>query len=141
MKNKIQCQINFKKKNNLPAFLIKKTLKKSLFLLKIKQAEISLAFVSVQEITRLNRIYLCRNYATDVLSFSYYFKNNFLSGEIIICWPVVRKNAQKEKVSEITELKRVLVHGLLHLCGYDHKKNKESLLMSKKEQEIFLNLN
>lgn len=99
---------------------------------------LSLAFVSKEEIKKLNKKYRKKNKATDVLSFdlttNYKLptKNSYL-GEIVICPEVV-----KEKKEDIL---RVFVHGILHLLGYDHKKNeKEAKEMEAKEEKHLNNL-
>jgi len=138
---KIQCQINPGRSLAISPKIVKKTVEKILALLKIKKGEVSLAFVDCGEIRKLNKIYRGKNSATDVLSFPYYHQKNYLSGEIIICGPQVKKNAAKEKISPLAELNKVLVHGLLHLTGYDHQKEAETALMRKKEREIISKIN
>jgi probable rRNA maturation factor len=77
---------------------------------------LSIALVGQERIKELNKQYRGENKATDVLSFSY--------GEIVICPVKVRKN----------ELARVLIHGILHLLGFDHEKTaKEKVKMEAKE--------
>lgn len=138
---KIQCQINLGRNSDISPNLIKKTARKVLALLKIKKAEISIAFVDHGEIKKLNKIYRGENSATDVLSFSYYYKKDYLSGEIIISWPQIEENARKEKISSFSEMNKILVHSLLHLLGYDHYGKEDAVLMRKKEQEILSKLN
>jgi probable rRNA maturation factor len=135
---KIQCQVNPPCDSELPADLIKKIIKKTLALLKIKKADLSLTLIGFQKIKGLNKVYRGKNSVTDVLSFPYYYKKDYLAGEIVICWPQVKKNAQKYKIPIKAELKRVLVHSLLHLVGYDHQKAKGAKLMRKKEEAMLL---
>jgi len=96
---------------------------------------LSLAFVNKEEIKKLNKKFRNKNKATDVLSFELNTPKdgqNYL-GEIIICPEVV-----KEKGEEII---KVFVHGILHLCGYDHEKSKkEEKIMEEKEKYYFLKL-
>jgi probable rRNA maturation factor len=96
---------------------------------KNKKAEISLAIVDSRKIKTLNKKYRKKDKATDVLSFQYdvpsLWNKDFL-GEIIICPKQVKKNAR--------EMNKVLIHGILHLLGFDHEKNnKEAKIMQKKE--------
>jgi probable rRNA maturation factor len=88
---------------------------------------LSLAFVNSREMQALNNRYLRRNYATDVLSFDYNEKTmdgrNFL-GEIIIAPEVSACNAHQFGVHPDKELKKLLIHGILHLLGYDHEIDK-----------------
>jgi len=79
---------------------------------------ISLAFVGKEEIKKLNKKFRKKNKPTDVLSFN--LKEKGYLGEIIICPEVVRENAEKYEVPFKSELLKVFVHGILHLCGYDH---------------------
>lgn len=88
----------------------------------------SLAFVDSKTIKRLNKIYRGKNKITDVLSFEEDFKDfvdlpidrKYL-GEIVICVPQAKKQAQDIKCSLNKEIARLLVHGLAHLSGYDHE--------------------
>ena len=80
--------------------------------------EVSIVFVGDRLIRRLNKIYRGTDKTTDVLSFE--GEENFL-GEIIICYPQIKRQAKKYKHSARQELVFVLVHGLLHLLGYDDK--------------------
>jgi len=85
---------------------------------------LSVAFVSAREIHSLNRRYLKRDYATDVLSFSYgNVKMEGISflGEIVIAPEIAVDQAACFRTSPEKELKRLLVHGILHLLGYDHE--------------------
>ena len=105
---------------------------------------LSLAFVSKAEITKLNKKFRKKNKTTDVLSFDLKGPfgvaeciDNFL-GEIIICPDVVKENAKKDGTTVKKEMMKVFVHGILHLCGYDHEKtNKEAEIMENK-QNIYL---
>ena len=107
---------------------------------------VSLAFVGKEEIRRLNKKFRKKNKPTDVLAFGENSKfqipnskSGYL-GEIIICPDVVKENAKKYGVSAKSETLKVFVHGILHLCGYDHEKSeKEAEIMSKK-QEKYLKL-
>jgi probable rRNA maturation factor len=79
----------------------------------------------------LNREYRGKDKATDVLSFS---QKELGLGEIILCPSQIRKNSRKFSVAFTRELTKVLIHGILHLQGYDHEKSaKEAELMENKE--------
>lgn len=101
--------------------------KKSLFSLEY-------SFISKEEMTRINNKHLGHNYLTDVLSFDY-SKNNDIYGEVFVCEPVVKANAETLNEPLFTEIKRVLVHGLLHLCGHNDKSKKEQSLMRALEEK------
>ena len=81
----------------------------------------------------LNKNYLNHNYDTDVLTFTYENNKNNLEGEIIISPEKVKKNAGIYDVSQVQELKRVIIHGCLHLAGYDDRTKKQKELIKNKE--------
>jgi len=89
---------------------------------------LSLAFVSKAEIKKLNKKFRNKNKPTDVLSFLLRDKNYL--GEIVICPEVV-----KEKNEKIME---VFVHGILHLCGYDHEKSKKDAEIMEAKEKSYL---
>ena len=92
---------------------------------------LSLVFVNSREMQALNNRYLHRNYSTDVLSFDYNEKTidgrNFL-GEIIIAPEVSACNAHQFGVHPDKELKKLLIHGILHLLGYDHERDRGEMM-------------
>ena len=93
-----------------------------------KKTELSIALVGQGRIRELNKKYRGKNKVTDVLSFQY---DN--SGEIVICLREIKKNAKKFKATFKKELTRILIHGLLHVLGYNHEtmKDKESYYLEK----------
>ena len=94
---------------------------------------ISIALVGKIKIKELNRRYRKKDKATDVLSFLYDH-----GGEIVLCFEVIKKNARKFGLSAKTELLRSLIHGMLHLLGYDHEKSeKEEKKMQNLQKHYF----
>jgi probable rRNA maturation factor len=88
---------------------------------------LSIAFVSSREMRLINRRYLEHDYATDVLSFSYerpVVEGLPFLGEIIIAPEVAALHAIQYGVDAEKELRKLLVHGILHLLGYDHETDK-----------------
>jgi probable rRNA maturation factor len=89
--------------------------------------EISLLFCSDDQIAEYNREFRKKECPTDVLSFSqegFIEKNNeqmYYAGDIVISMDSVKRNAHEYNVSENEELKRVLIHGILHLNGHTHE--------------------
>jgi len=79
-----------------------------------------------------NKSFLKHDYYTDIITFDY-CEMDFISGDLLISIDRVNDNAKTYNVSRETELNRVLVHGLLHLCGYGDKTEKEIEIMRKKE--------
>jgi rRNA maturation RNase YbeY len=82
----------------------------------------------------LNQEYLNHDTLTDIISFDYSIGTE-LHGDIFISVERVKDNALDFKVDFLEELKRVLVHGVLHYCGYKDKSESEELLMRSKEDE------
>ena len=95
-------------------------------------AEITVIFCSDEHLLDMNRQYLEHDYYTDIITFDY-SEEAIISGDLFISIDRVYENAQDMGVDNIAELKRVCVHGVLHLCGYGDKSESESLLMREKE--------
>ena len=85
----------------------------------------------------INIKYLNHDYFTDVITFDYCEKD-IISGDILISLERVVENAKKYNVSFLTEFYRVVIHGLLHLLGYNDKTKSEKELMRKKENYYLL---
>jgi probable rRNA maturation factor len=84
---------------------------------RVREAMISIAFVSPRAIARLNRRYLGHAGPTDVISFSF---GQPLVGDIYIAPDVARRNAKAFRVGIREELARLVIHGVLHVTGHDH---------------------
>ena len=92
--------------------------------LSLPRFEVSLRIVNSQEITDLNKRYGDTRTSTNVLSFPNGMKDESgceLLGDIAVCAPVVSKEAREQNKSEVDHFAHMVVHGLLHLCGYDHQ--------------------
>ncbi len=107
-----------------------------------ERENISIAFVNSAEIKKLNKKYRKKNKPTDVLSFGEVlgFKSASPVGlwprdlaEVVICPEIVKKNGEK--------LEKMLVHGILHILGYDHEKSeKDAEIMQEKQAKYLDNL-
>jgi len=88
----------------------------------IRDAMISIAFVGPTAIARMNQKYLRHRGATDVISFGFAGggKRSAVIGDIYICPDIARTNARNQGVAITEELLRLVVHGTLHVLGYDH---------------------
>jgi probable rRNA maturation factor len=88
----------------------------------VRNAMISIAFVGRQSIAGYNKKYLGHEGVTDVISFGFASggEPGAIIGDIYICPDVARTNARAQRVSEREELLRLVVHGTLHVLGYDH---------------------
>ena len=101
-------------------------------------ATITLRYVAEAEGLRLNREYRGREYATNVLTFVY--SQRPLAGDIVICAPVVAREAREQGKAVADHHAHLLVHGLLHLQGLDHEAEAEAILMERREARILAKL-
>jgi probable rRNA maturation factor len=105
----------------------------------IDDARVTLRFVGAREGRALNRDFRGRDYATNVLSFAYReFKP--LAGDIVLCAPVIAKEARAQHKSIDAHYAHLVVHGMLHLQGFDHEDNAEAAAMEARETEIVTGL-
>ena len=86
------------------------------------------------EILRVNRDYLGHDYYTDIITFEYN-KNDEVSGDIFISLDRIRENSESYHVTFEEELQRVMVHGILHLLGYDDMTDKDQEKMRELENQ------
>ena len=108
---------------------LEKVAEKTLKILRIKIPEISIVLVSGTKIRELNRKYRKINRVTDVLAFDY--------GEIFICLPQAERQAKQLGHSLKKELAILLIHGILHLAGYDDEKKLDYNKMVRKQEELW----
>ena len=99
-----------------------------------KPGDIAFVFCSDAEILRINQHYLNHDYYTDIITFDY-SEGDKLSGDLFISLETVKTNSEKFNTEYGDELRRVMIHGILHLCGYDDKTPKEKSVMRLKEEE------
>jgi len=99
---------------------------------KKKLGEICFIFVSEKEILRINREFLKHDYVTDVITFGNGMKLS-IGGDIFVCPDVVFLNAVSYGSDNYTELFRVMIHGVLHLAGYNDGSESEKIVMRSKE--------
>jgi len=97
-----------------------------------KTGEIAYIFCTDKRILEVNRQYLKHDFYTDIITFDT-SQGGFISGDIFISLETVESNAEEFKVSFEDELKRILIHGILHLCGQDDKTPELRLEMTRKE--------
>lgn len=97
-----------------------------------EEGNITYIFCDDDYLLEKNIRFLNHNTLTDVITFDY-CEGNSVSGDIFISIERVKENSEVFKVDFLTELNRVMVHGLLHLLGYKDKTERESNLMRKKE--------
>jgi probable rRNA maturation factor len=99
-----------------------------------KEGEINYIFCDDEYLHKINLEYLNHDTLTDIISFDYSMGNE-LNGDIFVSIERVKDNANDFKVSFEDELRRVLVHGLLHYCGYKDKSIEDETMMRSKEDE------
>ena len=95
---------------------------------------IAYIFCSDEKILDVNRMYLQHDYYTDIITFDY-SEDNMISGDLFISLDTVRTNAEKFAVTYDSELYRVIIHGVLHLCGIDDKAPGARTVMERYENE------
>ncbi len=99
-----------------------------------KEGDINYIFCDDEYLVQINEQYLDHDTLTDIISFDYSVGNE-LHGDIFISIERVRENAIDYNVTFPEELHRVLVHGVLHYCGYKDKTDADETLMRSKEEE------
>ena len=96
--------------------------------------DIAYIFCSDEKILDVNRTYLQHDYYTDIITFDY-SEGDAISGDLFISLDTVRTNAEKFAVAYDSELYRVIIHGVLHLCGIDDKAPGARAVMERYENE------
>ena len=99
-----------------------------------KIGEIAYIFCDDAKILEVNKTYLQHDYFTDIITFDY-CEGVVLNGDIFISLDTVRTNAQEFGVTFENELHRILIHGILHLCGQEDKTPETRLEMTRKEND------
>jgi probable rRNA maturation factor len=97
--------------------------------------ELTFVFCSDDYLLDINKQYLNHDTYTDIVTFDSSEDEEVISGDIFISIERIRENAEKFGVTERDELHRVIIHGVLHLCGYYDKKKEDKELMTTKENE------
>ena len=126
----------------LTPYKVRKVLRRTMQSLKADSAVLGLAFVTQNKISALNQAYHGRNKPTDVLSFAYQDVDKFgyLEGDIAVC-PAYVKNHLKPGLAGLEqELNRLLIHGLMHIAGYDHRTDKTEKSMFGLQEKILTSL-
>jgi probable rRNA maturation factor len=129
-------EVNNKTRSKINISLIKRIVEGFLKYYKIKESEISIAIVGDDVIKKLNKKYRGINKTTDILTFS--GEDNFL-GEIIINFAQIKRQAKQFSDNTEEELEFILVHGLLHLIGYDDKTERGGKKMKEQGERFIKN--
>jgi len=129
---------NLQKKIPISPKEVKKTILNALFFERIKKTgEITVCFVGDRKIRELNKRFLRKNEATDCLTFDMLEPSDqkHISADIIISTDTALRNAKAFRTDILKEINLYLIHGVLHLLGYDDRAPKEKKLMREKEKE------
>lgn len=102
--------------------------------------EVAYIFCSDEKILEVNRQYLNHDYYTDIITFDY-TEGDVISGDIFISVDTVRSNADEFGVSFEKELNRIIIHGILHLCGFKDKQPDDKAEMTRQEDSALSLLN
>lgn len=105
-----------------------------------KIGDINYLFCSDEKILEVNNQYLSHDFYTDIITFDY-SEGNKISGDIFISLDTVRSNSQKYNTDFMEELHRVIIHGILHLCGIDDKSEADSQRMREAENSALKQIN
>jgi probable rRNA maturation factor len=112
-----------------------------------RRFKLAIRIVDEAEAQRYNREYRNRDYATNVLSFPAELPEGLpeefrqsLLGDLLICAPVVTREAREQQRPEVDHWAHLTVHGLLHLLGYDHEQPGDAVVMESLETEILQKL-
>ncbi len=104
-----------------------------------RPAEVTLRFVGAREGRALNRSFRGRDHATNVLTFVYDGQPS-LSGDIVLCAPVVNREARSQGKRLVAHYAHLVIHGMLHLQGYDHQRADDAVRMEARESAILASL-
>ncbi len=99
-----------------------------------KVGEVGYMFVDDEKILEVNREYLGHDYYTDIITFDY-CEGNTLNGDLVISLDTIKTNAEKFHKEYNEELHRVIIHGILHLCGINDKGPGEREIMEAAENK------
>lgn len=99
-----------------------------------KIGDISYIFCSDEKILEVNNQYLQHDYYTDIITFDY-SEGKIISGDIFISLDTVKSNSEEFKTNYLEELHRIMIHGVLHLCGVNDKTDKERAYMTECENK------
>ena len=101
--------------------------------------EITVRIVGAEEGQALNLAYRAKDYATNVLTFDYSHEP-VVSADLVLCAPVVQREAKELGIALDAHYAHLLVHGTLHAQGFDHEDEEEAVAMERRETELMLAL-
>lgn len=126
----------FEEDTRFPSFLKKRKLTQALTKIIDIESSKSINYINIivcsdEYLLDINTRFLQHNYYTDIITFDY--NNNFIESDIYISLDRIIENAEKNSVTLRSEFHRVIIHGVLHLCGYKDATKEEQVNMRQKE--------
>lgn len=125
--------------SKFPQLPAKKTMERWMKRAVERDTEVTVRFVDEEEGRMLNSTYRHKDYATNVLTFDY-TQEPIVTADIVICVPVLERQAVEQNKEFRAHLAHLLIHAVLHAHGYDHLNEEEAEEMEAKETEIMLSL-
>lgn len=135
---KISFHYDFDKLRLRDGKLIRKAIGRIISDAGMKCGKIDIIFTGDKKVYEINNEFLGHDYLTDIITFNYN-ENKTVNGELYISVDRVKENAEKYSVAWKSEIRRVIFHGFLHLCGYDDSTEVQKKRMSEME-EMYLAL-
>lgn len=123
----------------LTRYRVRKWLTQALNPQQVRQASFCVRIVGENEGRSLNRAYRGKDYATNVLTFDYE-QGPQLQADLVLCAPVVAREAHEQHKALIAHYAHLLVHGALHAQGYDHENTQEAQIMEQLEVDVLLRM-
>jgi len=129
--------VSFQKRISFSAKEVRRIVRKIQEEVGFHLSELTISFIDDASIHEVNREYLNHDYPTDIITFDYSEKNKtFIEGEILISFDTAIINAKKFKVTPENEYTRLIIHGILHLLGYDDRTAAKKKIMKNKENSL-----
>jgi rRNA maturation RNase YbeY len=113
---------------------LKRWISDCIFLENKKPGDINVIFCSDEHLLGMNRTHLNHDYYTDIITFDF-GEGDTLSGDLYISFDRVKDNANQNGTSLQNETYRVIIHGVMHLCGYKDKQKKDIAVMRQQEEK------
>jgi probable rRNA maturation factor len=104
-----------------------------------KPGNINVIFCSDDYLLEMNRTHLDHDYYTDIITFDF-TRDQLISGDLYISFDRVKDNASQNLTTTENELYRVIIHGVMHLCGYQDKTKNDVVIMRQKEEKYLIKI-
>jgi rRNA maturation RNase YbeY len=129
-------QVIDKTNYKIDKIILHKLVRKLKSVLNFELSSLLINFLPDIEIREINSKYLKHNYTTDIITFNYSDDKKLIDAELFISPEVARQNSKLFNVTFKEEILRLVIHGILHLSGYDDKKKPDKLKMKKVEDKF-----